>query len=168
MSTDIDATPTERAGFFGAEVVRSIRRLITWTLVAGVLYGVFLSGSRAGCLGGLDGTGGFVGIDGEPTATEPMCYQLTLRPSLLVVGALVVVVLWALTRVANRAESAAAADRILGRAAMVALALALGSLAIGQTWFWLLPVEEWAQGGALVLPFPFASVDAVLEPLGRH
>lgn len=153
----------------GTAVIRSIRLLVVWAIVAVALYSLFAHSSRGGCFGGIDGRGGWIDTNGEPTANEPQCYMLQLGPSPLVLIALAGTVVWALTRVLRRAQSEPDALRILSRAGLVLVAIALGSLAIAQIWFFLLPVEQFADGtGTLIYPFPFASVEFELEPLTQR
>lgn len=149
-------------------LLRGVRWLVLWSIGCALVYAVFSTASRGGCAGGLDSAGGFVDIAGRPTDIEPMCYSVQLGPNPIVLAAIALIVVWHLRRAERRAVDVASVDRILNRAGLIVLAVALGSIAIGQIWFWMLPVDDWASGGAIVFPFPFASVSSELTPLTQR
>jgi hypothetical protein len=161
--------PAPAGPSWSTAVVRSIRLLVIWAIVAASLYSVFAHAQRGGCLGGIDGAGGWVDAAGRATGVEPQCYELSLGPSPFVFFAIAVTVVFSLTRVMRRARTEHDAVRILSRGGVVVAAIALVSLAVGQTWFFLLPVEQFADGsGTLLFPFPFAAAELDLSPLSSR
>lgn len=125
--------------------------------------------SRGGCFGGINaGSGDFIGFDGQPTETEPLCYSLQLGPSPFVLLALGIIVVSALTRVLRTARSEADARRTLARAALAIVLVTIGSMVVAVTWFMLLPVDDWQGTGSLIFPFPFANVDIETWPISQN
>lgn len=167
--TDAPATQVARAGLPGAELIARIRRLLITSLAAGVAYLILPRGSRAFCPGGVDGSGGFLDANGDPTGVAPSCIQLTLAPSPLVIIAIAVIVIACLTRLLRRAGTVGEALRILDRAALAIGILVAVSIAVAMVWFWMIPITDWTPAGAtsLFFPFPFAAVDVTVTPMVR-
>jgi hypothetical protein len=149
----------------GAAVIARIRRLISVTVVAGVLYCVFLGASKGGCAGGITGDGGFLDANGDLTDLAPSCVSMSLRPSPLMLLVLAGMVLFALRRVLRRAGDEASAIRILDRTALAVLLVAAVSVVIAQVWFGLIPMYGIGDSGTYIWPFPFATVDFVTSPM---
>ncbi len=166
-------TPIEAAAELsplpGARIIRDIRHLVIAAAAAAALYSLLTVASRGGCFGGIDsGSGGFIGFDGHPTETEPLCYSLELGPSPFVLLALAVIVVSALTRVLRTARSEADARRILARATLAIVLVAIGSMAIAVAWLMLLPVEDWQGTGTLFFPFPLANIEIETWPISQN
>lgn len=94
-----------------------------------------------------------------------MCVDLALRPSPLVLLALVAIVILAVSRVIRAGGDEARAVRTLNRAAVaVAVAVvAAGSVLIAQVWFALIPLG--GIDGTYFWPFPFGLVEMTTTPL---
>jgi len=147
-------------------VLRRTRRLIITTLVAAVVYGGLCVASRSYCPGGIRADGSFIGADGNPTDRAPSCISLTLQPNPLIFVALVVIVLWAITRVIRSGGNEAAAARYLNRAGVIVAVTAAGCVVVSVVWFGLIPITDWNGGNANYLfPFPFGSVSLDIRPL---
>lgn len=149
----------------GGVIIARIRQLVSAAIAAGVLYSVFTSAGKSGCLGGVTGSGGFLDANGTPTDVVPDCVNLALRPSPLLLLLLAVIVLMALGRVLRRAESEASALRVLDRATVIVIALAAASVLIAQVWFALIPLSGIGGEGTYIWPFPFGSVDFQRSPM---
>jgi hypothetical protein len=156
-----DASPP----LFGVQVIRDIRTFLLRVIGLGIVYGTFVGGSRGGCAGGIDGSGGFLDATGRATDVAPLCWSAQMRPGPLVFLALGIVVVWALTRVTRRAANTEQARRILFRASLIALGIVLVAFAVAYAWFFLGPLGSWEGEGALWLPFGFASVDVDVQPM---
>lgn len=149
----------------GSVVIARIRRLLYVALAAGVLYSMFVSASKSGCPGGITDTGAFIDANGQPTDIAPVCVNMTLRPSPLVLIAIAAIVLWAIDRVLRRADTEASAVRILDRAALAIMIAAAVSVVIAQVWFALTPLYGLDGAGTYLWPFPFGSVDLQTSPM---
>jgi hypothetical protein len=132
-------------------ILMRVRRLILTSGVAALVYTVLSSGSAASC------SDGGMSADGAVTATT--CANLALRPSWAVYAAVAVIVFVAIGRVARRAETVDAANRILDRAAIAIIVVVLLSAAVGITWIMLLPPQSLTSGGTVLFPFPFSSAE---------
>lgn len=94
-----------------------------------------------------------------------MCVAMSLGPSPLMFIALVVAIIWALSRVLSRADSEEAAIRILDRTAAGIMIVAAASIVVAQVWFALIPLDGINGSGSYLWPFPFGSVDLQIEPM---
>ncbi|WP_308798958.1 hypothetical protein [Agromyces silvae] len=167
MPETIDRAPTaEMSTLPGASTLLRTRRLIVAALVTAFLYNLVMTASRGGCPGGVTGDGGYLDANGQPTDTVPMCANLTLGPSWWVFAAIALIVVLAITRVLKRASDQRTAARILDRAAILIFAIAGASVLIGYVWFFAIPLESVTEGGTVVLPFLFGSVDLTVTPIG--
>ena len=151
----------------GAVIIARIRRLLVASIVAGILYSTITHASKSGCPGGVDANGNFIDASGNPTDIPPECVSLTLGPSPVILILMGVIVLWALGRVLRRAESEAAALRILDRAALAVGILAAVSVVVAQVWFALIPLGGIDGSGSYIWPFPFGVVDMQTMPMER-
>lgn len=134
----------------GAPILLRVRRLMVSVMVVGVISSALMHASRGSCAG----------------AAGASCVSLTLRPSPFVAIALAVIVFVAIGRVLREATTIPRAVAILDRAAIVAAAVAGGSLLIGMVWFFLIPIETVDVGGTLWFPFPFGAVDVATSTTG--
>lgn len=149
----------------GHAVIARIRRLLILTLIVGVVYSAVTAASAGGCLGGVDGSGGFIDSQGRPTDVAPMCVQVTLRPSPLVFVAIGLIVLLALGRVLKAVDEQTAL-RTLDRAAAGIGVLAVVAIVVSHVWFQLVPVQELMAGSWTVFsPFPFGTIDVTTDPM---
>lgn len=156
---------TTAAGLPGAVVIIGIRRLLIWALVAGVLYSVFMSGSKGFCPGGIDADGGFIDAEGRSVEQAPMCVSLALRPSVFVYVGIALIVLIAIGRV-TKASDERAALRTLERAIQGSGLLVAIALVVSHVWFQLIPLEQFSSGSWSVFsPFPLGVIDVVIEPM---
>lgn len=156
---------TTAAGLPGAVVIIGIRRLLIWSLVAGVLYSSLMSGGKAVCPGGIDADGGFIDADGRSVEQAPMCVSLALRPSVFVYVGLALIVLIALGRVAKASDERAAL-RTLERAIQGSGLLVAIALVVSHVWFQLIPLEQFSSSSWSVFsPFPLGVIDVVIEPM---
>lgn len=149
----------------GAEIIGRIRRLIIVTLLATAAYMTLTGASRGFCPGGITGDGRFLDASGQITDVAPDCITLNLKPSPLVLVALIGLVFWALSAVQRRAVDTASALRYLNRAMVIIVVLALVAGLIAHVWFRILPLETWAETRTLISPFPFGSVDMTVSPM---
>jgi hypothetical protein len=159
------AAPQKASMLPGAAVIARIRRLISVAVGAGAVYSIFTSGSRGGCAGGISGDGGFIDANGDPTSIAPTCVTMALRPSPIILIALVGIIVWALGRVLRRAEGEASALRMIDHAALAITALAVASLVIAHVWFTLIPLDGIDGSGTYIWPFPFATVELQTSPM---
>ena len=94
---------------------------------------------------------------------------LTLEPSPVVIIAVVLAFIVALTLVIRRAQTIPAALRVLDWAAIVILAITAVSLVVSLVWFAVLeaPIRDWSPDGdwSLIFPFPFGAVDVSITPM---
>ncbi|ANG85005.1 hypothetical protein [Microbacterium aurantiacum] len=70
----------------GAPVIAQIRTLLWTAFLASILSSVLTVASKAGCSPGRDASGRMVDGNGTATDLEPVCTQMTLAPSPLVVA----------------------------------------------------------------------------------
>jgi|GEM_PF-1279484 len=151
-------TPTIDTGLLSrlpaGPILMRVRRLILTAGIAAFVYTVLSAGTAASCSGG--------GTTGDGTVTQTTCANLSLRPSWAVYAALAVIVFVAIGRVARRAQTLEAANRILDRAAILMVAIVLVSVAVAQTWIMLLPPESLTGGGTVLFPFPFSSAELTI------
>jgi hypothetical protein len=166
MSETLDRHPsTARSTLPGATVLRHTRGVLLSALGAAFAYGFLLHASSGYCPGGITGDGTYLDADGRSTDIAPQCISLTLEPSFLVYVAIAIIVLAAITKVLNKAETEEAAIRTLDRAVIVVISVVTGSISISYIWFGLIPVTDWDGSGAFFFPFPFGAVDVDISPL---
>ncbi|TQL48090.1 hypothetical protein FB562_1171 [Homoserinimonas aerilata] len=167
MAKTSEATATQNLSILpGATVIRRIRRMVVAVALVIFAYSVFVLASRGYCPGGSSGDGGFVDSSGEATETAPLCMQLTLGPSPLVFVALVVIVVAAITRVLRKTQDEQAAIRMLDKAILLIVTVAVASVVISQVWFWQIPLTDWDGAGYFfIFPFPFGLVNVEVTPL---
>ncbi|WP_291055377.1 hypothetical protein [Herbiconiux sp.] len=159
---------SERAAFVpGAAVIARIRRMVIAAVVAGLIYSFLTVASKGICVGGVDGSGGFIDSSGNPTDAAPSCLILTLGPNPLMLVLFAAIVVLALTRVLNRAQSEKDAVRIIDRSVVAVAVLAALGIVISQIWFGLIPTWDWTPTGSysFVYPFPFGSVELSITPM---
>ncbi|WP_375236589.1 hypothetical protein [Microbacterium schleiferi] len=151
----------------GVEIIAAIRRVATVTALALMVYVTFTRGSAGTCAGGIGADGGYIDSNGNPTDTVPQCISLTLEPSPVVIIAVVLTFIVALTLVIRRAQTVPAALRILDRATIVILAITAVSLVVSLVWFGLLPIRDWSPDSewGFLFPFPFGAVDLSISPM---
>ena len=151
----------------GVEIIAAIRRVATVTALALMVYVTFTRGMAGTCAGGIGADGGYIDSNGNPTDTVPQCISLTLEPSPVVIIAVVLTFIVALTLVIRRAQTVPAALRILDRATIVILAITAVSLVVSLVWFGLLPIRDWSPDSewGFLFPFPFGAVDLSISPM---
>ncbi|MGN7797803.1 hypothetical protein [Leifsonia sp. 22587] len=137
------------------------RTLVLWALGAAILYSS-LRASKGSCPGGFDCDGGFVDASGQPTSVAPQCVQLELQPAPVVYLAIGLAVIIALTRAA-RAADIDAALRIMKRAAVVVVGIAVVSMLIAILWFQGMPMPTTTS--TVVYPFPFGGGTTTVTPM---
>jgi len=156
---------SEVASLPGATVVARIRRVLIVSLIAALAYPSFIGVGAGSCAGGIDGQGGFVDAAGRPVDTAPTCVELTLKPSPLVYLGVVIIVLFAISRVLKSSHEAAAL-RILDRSVTGVCVLVAVAIVVSQLWFHLIPIGDVLAGTTSVLsPFPFGFIDVANSPL---
>lgn len=166
MSETLDRQPgAELSTLPGAAILRRTRSLLYCALGTGFVYSVLSVASKGGCSGGVTGDGGFIDADGRPTEVAPYCVDVTMRPSTIVYLAIAIIVLVAITRVLRRADSEAAAFRMLDRAAILLVAVTAIWLVITHVSFWMIPIDQWDGGSYFPLPFTFGAVDVEISPI---
>ena len=157
--TQTSPTASGVASFPGAAVVGRIRGVLIASLIAALVYPAFMGASAGYCAGGVDGEGGYVDAAGRPFDAAPACVELTLKPSPLVYVGIVLIVLFAISRVL-KASHEAAALRILNRSLTGLSVLVAVAIVVSQVWFHLIPIADFMSGTASVLsPFPFGLID---------
>ena len=163
--TQMPPTSSDVTSLPGAAVVARIRRVLLVSLIAALVYPAFIGASAGYCAGGVDGEGGFVDAAGRPVDTAPACVELTLKPSPLVYVGIVLIVLFAISRVL-KAPDEAGALRILDRSLTGVCVLVAVAIVVSQVWFHLIPIADFMAGTASVLsPFPFGFIDVANTPL---
>lgn len=156
---------TAVSGLPFAMVIAGIRRMLIWTIITGLVYSTFMTGSKGTCPGGVDANGGFIDADGRSVDQAPLCVQLNLRPSVFVYVGIALIVLIALGRVAKAADERAAL-RTMEVAIQGAGLLAVVAVAVSLVWFQLIPLDQFNSGSWSVMsPFPFGVIDVVTEPM---
>lgn len=163
--TEQRAVNSEVSMLPGATIIARIRRLLWVSIVAGVVYSSLVRASKSGCPGGVDGSGGYLDANGNPTQIPPECVSLTLGPSPLVVLFIGMAVIWSLGRVLRRAGDEPVALRILDRSAVAIILIVATSVVVAQIWFALIPLYGINGSGTYVWPFPFGSVDMQTMPM---
>lgn len=149
----------------GAAVIAGIRRALLWSVLAGVVYSAFMTGSMSYCPGGFDGSGGFVDSEGRSVDQAPVCVSMALQPSVLVYVGIAAIFLIALGRVTKAADERAAL-RTLERAMYGAGVLVVIALVVSHVWFQSIDLEQFTSGSwSVVSPFPLGVIDVSTEPL---
>lgn len=133
-----------------------LRRVLITTAGAAAVYTLLGTGSIGTC---ADTPGS--AADGSGT-TQVTCANLVMHPSWLVYAALAAILFVAIGRIARRASTVPEALRILDRAAIVAVAVALISGFIGMAWLFLVPHDVLTSGGTIVFPFPFSAPELTI------
>ncbi|PJJ72065.1 hypothetical protein CLV46_1627 [Diaminobutyricimonas aerilata] len=165
MRATIDRVPAEALVTLpGGRVLRRVRRLLIWTFGAGWFYWTFTGGSASWCAGGLAGDGGYIDAAGNPTSDVPVCHSLTLSPTIFVVAAFAIAVVWSISTALRRAATEAEAIRYLDRAAAFVGITAGVSVIVAHVWFWTVPIEQIGVG-TVYFPFPFASGNVESDPM---
>lgn len=167
MSSQISRSgrPLESTSLPGAEILAQVRRLLIVGVLSVVGYSMFAKGSKGYCPGGVTADGGFIDAAGDATDNAPLCVNLTLQPSGLVLIAIAAIVIGALSLVLRRAANVPSAIRYLDRAAAAVVILAVASLVISHVWFAMIPITEWNGTGTFFYPFPFGSVELETAPM---
>ena len=151
---------------YGANLLSRFQRLLGWATAMLVIYSVASTGSRSIGVGGFSGDG-FVDNAGKPTRVAPTSYDLTLHPSPIVYLAIILAILWTIPKVLRKARTEAQAVRIIDRAVLIVVAIALGSIAIGTGWFFAMPFDP--SGNPYYLyPLPFGTVEFHIDPISNH
>jgi hypothetical protein len=140
--------------------------MLIWTIITGLVYSTFMSGSKGICPGGVDASGGFIDAEGRSVDQAPLCVQLNLRPSVFVYFGIVLIVLIALGRVTKAADERAAL-RTMERAIQGAGLLVALALVISHVWFQMIPLEQFSsfESWSVMSPFPLGVIDVVTEPM---
>jgi hypothetical protein len=163
--TQSSSNTTAGVGLPGAAVIAQIRRVVIIAVIAALVYPTLMVASRGYCLGGVEGSGGFIDASGRPVDEAPVCIQLTLGPSPLVYVGIAVIVLLALGRV-MKASDEAAAFKTLNRASIGVVALVGLAIVVSHIWFFMIPMEGFSSGSWTVFsPFPFGNIDVTTTPL---
>ena len=150
----------------GADIIRAIRALLIWAVLASLVYTALSHATQGICPGGFDGSGGFIDADGGPTDTAPTCLTVSLLPGPIVYGIIGGTIIGVLSVILRRASSQAQALRFISRARWIVCGVALVSILVAQVWFAQLDVTSWDGGPIDVLfPFPFASGSVEISPL---
>jgi hypothetical protein len=149
----------------GTAVLRRVRSLLVMALAGALIYSILTTATWARCLGGYDGTGGFIDGSGGATDLAPVCLTVTLRPNSTMYAVIALVVIGALSSILKKARSEVDALRYLTAARVVIVVLVIISVVVSHVWFWTLPVDDW-NGGAtnFISPNPFGSVTAIVAP----
>jgi hypothetical protein len=165
MTIPLMEKPAPVAEIPGAIVLRRVRKLLITALVGALAYSLLTTGTWARCLGGYDGSGGFIDGSGEATELAPTCLTLTLRASPLIYIAIALVVIVALSSIVRKASSEADALRYLDTARAIIVVLIAVCVVVSHVWFWNLPVQDWDGGTTdFFYPFLFGSVTADITP----
>ncbi|HXH35811.1 MAG TPA: hypothetical protein VNJ54_15625 [Plantibacter sp.] len=167
MTDTLDAGSTStREGVPGADIIRAIRALLVWAVLASLVYTALSHATQGICPGGFDGSGAFIDADGMPTDTAPNCLTVSLLPSPFVYGIIGGSVIAVLSIILRRASSQAEALRFISRARWIVCGVALASILVAQIWFAQLDLSSWNGGPIQVLfPFPFSSGSVEITPL---
>jgi hypothetical protein len=165
MTIPLMEKPAPVAEIPGAIVLRRVRKLLITALVGALAYSLLTTGTWARCLGGYDGSGGFIDGSGEATELAPTCLTLTLRANPLIYVVLALIVIGALSSVLKKSRSEADALRYVDAAAVVVVLLLATCIVVSHVWFWNLPVQDWDGGTTdFFYPFLFGSVTADITP----
>ncbi|OJW00661.1 MAG: hypothetical protein BGO47_02365 [Microbacterium sp. 67-17] len=103
--TDTQASVAGNSVLPGVEIVAAIRRVATVAALALLAYMTFTRGSAGTCVGGVGADGGYIDANGDPTDVAPQCISLALEPSPVVIIAVVLTFIVALTLVIRRAQT---------------------------------------------------------------
>lgn len=141
----------------GATIIRRIRRMICVALSAGLLYSMFGTATKGGCLGGGD-----IATQGDPADAAPTCVNLTLHPSPIVYTAIAVTVIVALTLVLRTGRTEASALRIIDRAVIVIIASTFAWAVLTMVSFLAIPLDPPSPGEPFTIPFTFGVVEVDL------
>ncbi len=155
---DVSALP-------GAAIVARIRRLIVTAVLAALAYSALMTASKGSCPGSMTADGEFIDATGKVVNAAPDCVSLELGPSGLVYLTIVAIVIHALTLVLRHANDVPSAARFLERAAAAIVVLVVASIIIAQVWFAMIPLTEGNSTGPYFYPFPFGTVELVIEPM---
>lgn len=149
----------------GAEILMRLRRLIIVGILSAVGSWFFVSGSKGGCVGGVDADGGYLDAAGQSTLAEPMCATLNLRPNSVMPIAIAIAVVWVIGRIIRSAADEADAIRMIDRTAAVIAIVAASGILISYVWFTLTPVPDPGTSFTVFSPFPFATIHVDLSPM---
>jgi hypothetical protein len=137
----------------GATVIRRIRRVLIFSVVAAFIYPLFMGSSRCYC--------SYVLTQGAAEATR--CVDFALKPSPFLYAGVALLVLIGIGRVADAVDQRAAL-RTLDRTMIGVGVLVVGAIVISQLWFRLMPVEDFVAGsGSIFSPFPFGLIDVAVS-----
>lgn len=91
---------------------------------------------------------------------------LQLHPSPVVIVALAVILIVAISRVLKPGVREADARRTLDRAATAIAIVAAASIVVSVAWFALIPIGDWQPGSdfGVLFPFPLAWVELTITP----
>jgi hypothetical protein len=131
------------------------------SVVGLIAYAFFSVASKGFCPGGFNSDGSYVDGDGNRTDAAPMCLNLTLQPSWLVV---VLVVLLAVVVVSASRRPGANAVIVLGSGIAAIALVIVAALVITHVAFWSYPITEWRFGDAVSFPVPLP-VDIEIAPM---
>jgi hypothetical protein len=163
--TPAPPAPSDVASLPGRAVIGRIRRVLTVSLVAVLVYSVSMGASAGFCAGGVDADGGFIDAAGRAVDEAPRCVQLTMGPSPLVFLAIALILLFALGRVMNASDESVAV-RILDRSAAGVVVLVIVAIVVSQVWFRMIPLEGFMAGTASIFsPFPFGFIEVTNTPM---
>lgn len=167
MTDTLDARNTStREEVPGADIIRAIRALLIWAVLASFVYTALSHATKGICPGGFDGSGGFIDADGLPTDAAPTCLTVSLLPSPYVYGIIGGTVIAVLSIILRRASSQAEALRLISRARWIVCGVALVSVLVAQIWFAQQDLSSWDGGPIQVLfPFPFSSGSVEVTPM---
>jgi hypothetical protein len=133
-----------------ASVVRGIRSLLVTVVVAAVVCSLLLTTNRFQCY----------------TETD-LCVELKMSASPVLYLGFAVIVFVALDRIIRRNLDPFEASRVLDRARMVVMFVAVGAIVIAQVWFWAIPVGDFgARGVNVISPFLFGIINVTTTPAG--
>jgi hypothetical protein len=133
-----------------ASVVRGIRSLLVTVVVAAVVCSLLLTTNRFQCYTETD-----LGVELKMSAS-PVLYL-----------GFAVIVFVALDRIIRRNLDPFEASRVLDRARMVVMFVAVGAIVIAQVWFWAIPVGDFgARGVNVISPFLFGIINVTTTPAG--
>jgi hypothetical protein len=155
------STP-EAARLAGAPVIARIRRVLITALIAGVAYSAVTTGSTGRCAGPTTST---TAGDGS-VSVHQACIAMQLHPSPVVVVALAVILIVAISRVLKPGVREADALRTLDRAATTIAIVAAASILVSVAWFALIPIGDWQPGSGfgVLFPFPLAEAQLTITP----
>lgn len=139
--------------------------MVVVAAVAAIAYCALMSGSKGFCTGGVTAEGSFIDSAGNAIQAAPPCIQLTLRPSGLILVAIMAIVIGTLTVILRRARSRTDAIKYIDRGTAAIGILVIASVVISHVWFWAIPITEWNGAGTFIYPFPFGAVDLVTYPM---